>query len=136
MEASDDFRDMGLLLPSDVRWLDEKGYVWSMSAQENNGLLVLTDFRVDSSRYDRESVDLLIHIPAAYNDATLDMWYVWPHVKMRSGDEPDRAHVRQNWLGREWQGFSRHLPSWRAGLDDLPRFMTFVVAELQRPGDA
>lgn len=118
----------------DESFLQRKGYNWTLTDGSDGGLLVLTGYRVNGERYDREAVDLLLRIPAQYNIARLDMWWVEPHLRLKSnGNFPDAANTIEAYLGRSWQRFSRHLPdgTWRAGVDGLPMFLTFVNRELR-----
>jgi len=67
--------------------------------------------------------------------AQLDMWYLDPPLRLKgSSVYPDRADTFEAHGGRNWQRFSRHLPSgaWRAGVDGLPMFFNFIIEELRR----
>jgi hypothetical protein len=79
----------------------------------------------------------MIRIPAQYNIAGLDMFYVSPELKLRStGSYPEAASHFENHAGRNWQRFSRHLITtpWRAGVDGLRVFMSLIQKELQAKG--
>ena len=118
----------------DESFLVRKGYEWTLSDASDGGLLVVKSYRVNGARYDRSETDLLLRIPAQYNMARLDMWWVEPHLRLRSGGNyPEAASTLENYLGKVWQRFSRHLPDgvWRAGVDGLPMFLTFINRELQ-----
>jgi hypothetical protein len=123
-------------LPEDDElFLEQKEVKWRLvEGQGGRGLLLIPEYAVNAGKYDRDSTDLLIHIPPQYNMAQLDMWYVDPPLKLKSnGDFPDRAATMENYLDRTWQRFSRHLPSgaWRSGIDGLPMFFTFINRELR-----
>jgi hypothetical protein len=124
----------GLLLESDVAWLNDKGFVWRVTPNPSGGgWPVISGYRVNSRRYDRGDIELLLVIPKGYNDTPLDMWWVSPTLRLRgSGAFPAAADVMQEILGKSWQRFSRHLTQpWRSGLDDVRGFMTYVAEELQ-----
>lgn len=127
-------RDAGLLLETDVRWLDEKGYKWTVTPDgAGGGYLVIKDYPLKAGRFDRDKTDLLLRITKGYNDSALDMWWVSPAVKLAgTGAYPPAADNFEQHIGQTWQRFSRHLQSpWRAGIDDIPRYMILVARELQ-----
>lgn len=123
-------------LPEDDEgYLRHKGFDWELLPVGEEGCLVLKDYAVSASMYDRATTDVLIRIPAQYNNAALDMFYCDPPLKLQSGAYPDRADHFETHIGRNWQRFSRHFPTpWRAGVDSLPTLLTFVQRELHRQG--
>jgi hypothetical protein len=63
------------------------------------------------------------------------MYFVDPPLRLRTtGGYPDRADHFENFAGRHWQRFSRHMPEWRAGLDCLRTYMPLIQRELQAKG--
>lgn len=119
----------------DEAFLNEKGFVWKLVEDGGGTWLLVEGYRVNPARFDRDRTDLLIQIPSQYNIAKLDMWYCDPPVKFLNGGFPNQANVIEAHVGRNWQRFSRHLPDtqWRAGIDGLPLFFTFIARELQTP---
>lgn len=117
----------------DEAYLREKGYQWELFPDGNGACLVISDFAVAPNRYDRDKTDLLIRIPAQYNIAGLDMFYVSPELKFPNGSYPEAAGTFQDYVNRRWQRFSRHLTTtpWRPGVDGLRMFMTLIGKELQ-----
>jgi hypothetical protein len=127
-------RDAGLLLETDVLWLDEKEYDWTVTPDGvGGGYLIIRDYPLAKGRFDCEKTDLMLRIPKGYNDSALDMWWVYPAIRLVStGTHPSAADHFEDHAGRKWQRFSRHLQSpWRAGIDDIPRYMKLVARELQ-----
>jgi len=122
-------------LPEDDElFLRGKGYDWSLTPAGSGALLVIKTFTVNAVRYDRSTTDLMIRIPAQYNMAPLDMWYVDPPLKLKETNQfPIKAGTFEKHGDRNWQRFSRHLPknAWRAGVDGLPMFFTFINKELK-----
>lgn len=114
----------------DELYLSEKGLKWTMPAK---GYLVLEQVHVSSEKYDRSSVDVMIQIPTGYPIAALDMFYVHPELKLKSGGHPFKADTFEIHCGRNWQRFSRHLSAqpWRPGVDGLKNFLVLVMGELQ-----
>jgi E2/UBC family protein E/multiubiquitin len=113
----------------DEKYLNEKGYRWSVKP---GGLLVLEGLAVSADKYDRSAVDLMIRVPPTYPMAALDMFYVAPELKLKSGGYPNQAEVFEEHGGRRWQRFSRHLQDrWKVGVDSVKSFLALILAELQ-----
>ena len=118
----------------DEAFLRGKGFDWSLIPDGDGGVLVIKNYAVGAGKYDRAGTDLMIRIPAQYNMAKLDMWYVDPPLRVTGTNQfPNQAATFETHGGRSWQRFSRHLPdgTWRAGIDGLPMFFTFINAELK-----
>ena len=116
----------------DENYLNEKGFTWELIPDGQSGFLVIKDYPLHPTRYDRDRVDLMIRIPTGYNLAGLDMFYVEPFIRLLTGSYPPAAQVLETYVGRTWQRFSRHLAEpWRAGLDGLPMFLSLIQKELQ-----
>ena len=121
----------------DENYLNGKGYTWRLVPEAGGGCLIISGFPVSAEVFDRAQVDLMIRIPAQYNVAGLDMFYVDPEIKLRAtGSHPQTASVFETYAGRRWQRFSRHLITtpWRPGLDGLPMYMALIQKELQAKG--
>src|SRR5215211_438680 len=115
----------------DEHYLHEKGYTWKLLPDGNGGFLILEGFTVCESKYGQAATDLLIRIPGGYNDASLDMFWVDPPLTLKSGGYPPSADLFEEYIGRRWQRFSRHLSTWRPGVDGLPMFLALIQGELQ-----
>lgn len=122
-------------LPEDDEFfLRRKGFKWSLVPDGDGGFLIIEAFPVSGAKYDRESTVLMVRIPPKYNMAKLDMWYVDPPLRLKGSNQlPNAAATFETHAGRSWQRFSRHLPdgAWRAGVDGLPMFFTFINSELR-----
>lgn len=117
---------------SDEEYLRTKGYEYELVPVGNEGCLIIKNYPVSEALYDCSSVDLMIRIPAQYNNAALDMFYCDPELRLKaSGEYPHRAKVFKEHVGRRWQRFSRHFPTpWQPGVDGLPKLLTFAQREL------
>lgn len=124
---------MEMQLPEeDEEYLNTKRFTWELLPESAGGCLVIKDYAVTPQRYDRSATDLMIRIPAQYNLAGLDMFYVDPPLRLRGGSHPPAASVFETHGGRTWQRFSRHLAHpWRAGVDRLSSFLPLIQRELQ-----
>lgn len=119
----------------DEEYLNRKGHRWELIPGHEGGFLVVKDFSVSPVAFDRDKTDLMIRIPAGYNTAGLDMYYVDPPLRLKSGSYPQAAEQFEDHANRRWQRFSRHLATpWRAGLDGLPMFFALILNELQPKG--
>ena len=120
------------LLEEDEDYLKEKKYAWELLPEGDGACLVIKGFPVSSQVYDRAQTDLMIRIPAQYNNAGLDMFYADPPLRLKASNTfPDRADHFEDHCNRNWQRFSRHFP-WRSGVDGLPTMLAFVHRELVR----
>lgn len=123
-----------MLLPEeDEDYLRQKGFTWELVPAGNEGCLVIRGYPVSPETYDQSWTDVMIRIPAQYNNAALDMFYCEPPLKLKAGGYPEAADHFETHIGRHWQRFSRHFPNpWRAGVDGIATLLTFVHRELQR----
>lgn len=125
------------LLEDDETYLNDKGHTWQLFPEGAGACLVISDYPVSPAVYNCEKTDLMIRIPAQYNIAGLDMFYVSPEIRLKAtGSYPAAAAHFEGHIGRRWQRFSRHLITtrWRAGVDSLRMFMSLIQKELQARG--
>ena len=80
--------------------------------------------------------DVLLRLPFGFPDARTDMFWVEPAVLLH-GTPPVTSELRETYLGRTWQRFSRHLTEgqWRPGLDDLQSYVTLIRTMLRREAE-
>jgi Prokaryotic E2 family E len=74
------------------------------------------------SPWDRASYDILIAIPAAYDDAGLDAFYLGLPYTFKGGTHPRVQGAVIELNGRRWQLVSWHYPegaSWKRGQENL-----------------
>jgi len=122
----------------DVKFLDGLGLKWKLEPEPNgdpdspSGFVVIEDFDVSGGGFTPGKTNLLIRIPALYNQTPLDMWFCQPYLT-RGGGAPPQTEGRLSVLGRTWQQFSRHLEpgTWIPGRDGLRSFFTFIFREMQ-----
>ena len=120
----------------DEAYLQEKGFTWELLPDGNGAFLVVKGYATSNAKFDRASVDLMIRIPAGYPMGALDMFYVDPPLKLASSAAyPPAAETFEEYAGRRWQRFSRHLNTptaqWQPGVDNLRSFLTLVAKELR-----
>jgi len=120
------------LLEDDEKFLRAKRWDWELVPDAAAGhCLIVKNYPVDSSKYDRAQVDLMVCIPAGYNDAKLDNFYVDPHLRLKNGADPEAASQMEPHAGKTWQRFSRHFNHWRPGIDSIRSIFPHIAKELQ-----
>ena len=84
--------------------------------------------------FSQPAVDLLVRLAPGYPDVPPDMWWFSPAVHMPNGTELPNTSVYEDYLGRRWQRWSRHLrpDQWRSGMDGLENYVTLIRNELQQ----
>jgi hypothetical protein len=123
-----------VLVEDDRRFLDGSGYRYDVVPEDGMTCVVLHDVRLPPG-FDRETTDLLVRLPPAYPDAQPDMFWCDPPLKLGStGIEPIGTDIRENFVGRAWQRFSRHIApgAWRPGQDNLQSWVRLIVEDLSR----
>ena len=80
------------------------------------------------------AADLLVRLHSGYPDVAPDMWWFSPPVLMADGTSLPQTQVREHYLGRQWQRWSRHLTAaqWRSGVDGLENYVALIRHELER----
>lgn len=123
----------GDLLPdADRAFLLEKGYDFQVHRGSNELLVVIRDYELPAT-YSPRIVELMVVVPAGYPNAALDMFWTYPDVRLASGGWPIQAEHHQEYLGRNWQRWSRHFKNpWRPGIDSIRTFIVSVRGEINR----
>jgi len=94
--------------------------------------VILKDYPVPFGKLDAEKADFLIQLPKGYPDVRPDMFYVTPWLKLVSGGGyPKAADVPLQFLGRNWQRWSRHQDQWRPGIDGIWTMLRRIDAALE-----
>jgi len=120
------------LLEDDEEFLNSKGYRYEATPENSIVNLVIKDFPLPSA-YTPDTVDLLIRIPPGYPQGNPDMFWTDPHVQKANGGDPHCASVKESYLGRMWQRWSRHWSApWRPGTDGLKTFVAATIRELEK----
>lgn len=122
-----------MLPEDDVAFLESKGYRYTFTPERRVGYLVIADFPFPRA-YTPRTAELLIRIVAGYPNSQLDMFWTSPDVRLAATNAfPDRSNVKETYLGRSWQRWSRHWRAeWRAGIDCLETFIGAIINELNK----
>lgn len=125
--------DTGPRLPeADEQYLAAKGISYELLPGASEVFFVAKNLAVSATKYDRAQTDLMLRIPNGYPNAGLDMFWVDPPLQLQTGGYPVSADRFEDYAGRRWQRFSRHLATaWRPGVDGMGSFLALVLAELR-----
>lgn len=127
-----------MLSEEDHQWLKGKGFDFEVVVSADGKItnLIIKNYPLPPG-FDHDQTDLLVRLPAGFPDTPPDMFWVDPEIKLsKSGDRaPASAHF-ENYAGRRWQRFSRHLApgAWRPGVDSLESWMHSIRALLAKDG--
>jgi hypothetical protein len=121
------------ILPEpDIEYLISKGYKFDVFQQGGDILIIIHAFGLPEFYKPREA-SLLIVLPAGYPSANPDMFWTYPDVTLKDGPWPKTAEVHQEFLGKNWQRWSRHLSGgWRPGIDCLRTYVATISRELEK----
>lgn len=124
-----------MLPEADINYLRERWPAHRVEAEGNQVLVVLPDYALPQG-FSPQRVDLLVVLPFGFPETQPDMFWVDPEVTVY-GQPPATAELRQTFLGRTWQRFSRHLPAgtWRPG-DNLQSWIAQIGTMLAREAAA
>lgn len=120
------------LLEGDAQYLESKGYEYAANRDGNGLILVVIHEHPVPEAYTPTKCDLLIKLPAGYPNASLDMFWTRPDVKLKNGAWPRSSEVHEVLNGVSWQRWSRHLTAsaWRPGTDCIQTFLAAIRREL------
>lgn len=111
---------LGVLPEADQRYLDNHGIAAEMVSDGPHAGVVLKQMLVPAGKFNHPAVDVLVILPPGYPDVAPDMFFCDPWLTLASaGRYPTCADQPHAFLGRNWQRWSRHNPSWRPGIDGL-----------------
>ncbi|MHB1214223.1 MAG: multiubiquitin domain-containing protein [Thiobacillus sp.] len=105
---------------ADQRYLDSHGITAEMISDGPHTGVVLKQMLVPAEKFNHLATDLLVILPPGYPDIAPDMFFCDPWLTLVSaGRYPTCADRPHEFLGRNWQRWSRHNSSWRPGIDGL-----------------
>ena len=117
----------------DTTYLAERETGHRVSTESNMICVLLSEFPMPRGLVPARA-DLLLRISPGYPDVPPDMWWFDPPVKRADGQIIPATDVVENYLGRSWQRWSRHLAAgqWVSGVDGIESFLAIIRAELTR----
>lgn len=121
-----------MLPPEDVQYLSNHapGHV---VLNEGGMICVLIPQFPLGDGYTQSQSDLLLRLSQGYPDVQPDMWWFSPAVQRLDGRPIQATQLREHYLRRDWQRWSRHLRpgQWRSGLDSVESYLAIVRRELR-----
>ena len=121
------------MLPSnDKEYLAERYPQYSVSDESMMTCVVIPEFELPSG-FNQKSVDLLIRLAPGYPDVAPDMWWFAPSIQRVDQCSIPRTDVKEFYLGKKWQRWSRHLDQglWQSGIDSIQSYISIVRKELK-----
>jgi hypothetical protein len=123
-----------MLVAADKEYLDQLGLLYDIIVEGGFVCVVIKGWPLPDG-YVPDAVDLLLRLPPGFPDAPPDMYWCDPPVRLAaSGTFPPAAEQMENYLGRTWQRFSRHLTAgaWHPGRDNLASYVALIRRGLAR----
>jgi hypothetical protein len=127
-----------MLRPAEQEYLERRGLPYEVTQEAGMIVLVIRDWPLPAG-YEPRAVELLVRLPPGFPDAAPDMYWCNPPVRFAGTDTyPPAANQFEEYLGRQWQRFSRHLPpgAWQPGRDSLESYLALIRTELERSAPA
>ncbi len=132
---------MPLLMDKDYEEMRDAGIIFEEDA--GSRFLVFKEVSLPSGLYTAASADVLVVVPANYNQAGNDMFWTFPRLATRDGqpiintNNPGQNDNR-TYQGREFCRWSRHwfdniASRWRPGRDNAMSIYRRVDAALKNP---
>lgn len=122
------------LLPDhDLEYLRSKGFDFDAQLEDSMISLIIKGFALPAG-YQPSEVDLLLRLPVQFPQVPPDMFWTDPVVSYTNGGVPHQTQMRQTFMGRSWQRWSRHFrqSQWRPGTDDLRSYLRLIRSTLER----
>jgi len=126
-----------MLPPIDQDYLQARAPGSAVSLDGGMVCVVIPSFPL-SAGFTATSADLLLRLSPGYPDVPPDMWWFCPAVCRTDGRPIAATESQENYLGRTWQRWSRHLNAgqWRSGIDSLESYLALVLKELETAAKA
>lgn len=114
----------------DVEALRQSGLTIEIHPAEKEHLVVIRNNAIPPGKYWQTAADILIRIPETYPQGKLNMFWADPPLVFISGQHPEATPVRNEFLGRSWQRWSRHY-KWNPRQHSLVTHWAFVEQCIQ-----
>ena len=113
-------------------YLEAKRFNFQEVSDNGTSAILVSDFKLPSGKFDVDVVSLLLLLPDGYPDASPDMFYLHPWIKLQGASAwPPAATVKLEFLGTSWQRWSRHWSDWRPGRDGIQTWLLKVRNALE-----
>lgn len=110
---------LGALPSADRQFIEDHGLTYEIIGDAMSTGVVIKNYPLPPGKFDRDTVDIMIQLPAGYPDASVDMFYTLPWIKLNAtGTYAHCADQPHQFAGQNWQRWSRHA-EWRSGIDGI-----------------
>jgi hypothetical protein len=114
-----------LLRLEDREYLDEH-FAWEATTEGGMVCVTIKEFPLVAGLAPAAN-EILIRIPSGFPDVGPDMFWFAEPVTRGDGAVIPATDLLENYLGRLWQRWSRHIGNqWRPGTDDLRSYVTYI----------
>ena len=120
-----------MLPPNDMEYLRDRAPGHEILAEAGLTCVLIPNFPLGSG-FTMQQSDLLLRFAPGYPDVNPDMWWFNPPVQRLDAKEIAATQLREHYLAREWQRWSRHLQpgQWRSGVDGIESYVAIIRREL------
>jgi hypothetical protein len=125
---------VSVLREQDKEFLEATGLTYAVTVEGGFANVVLEQINT-APGLAPPTTDLLLRLPFGFPDAAPDMFWVAPHVTTVGSGQIPGTEQTENWVGRPWQRWSRHIAQqWRPGVDNLETYLAYVRRCLRQAG--
>lgn len=118
---------------ADMAYLASPSVKYQIEVESDITCVVLQDWTLPAG-FNHAAADLLVRLNPGYPDIPPDMWWFSPSVLRADGTDLPNTNVGEQYLGRDWQRWSRHLTpgQWQSGTDGLENYVALIRHDLER----
>lgn len=115
-----------MLRPDDKAYLESREIDHEVVSDAAGTHVILADVPTPQG-LQPDAVDILITLPAGFNDTAPDMFWCQPAITRVDGTPIPGTGAHRDFQGRNWQRWSRHIGgAWRPGIDNLATYIAYV----------
>jgi hypothetical protein len=121
-----------MLRADDQEFLERLGLPFQIVPDGGLVCVVISNWPLPAG-YTPAATDLLLRLVPGFPDVPPDMYWCDPPVRIAAtGQLPVAAELMEQYLGRTWQRFSRHLTQghWAPGRDNLASYLALIRRDL------
>lgn len=122
------------LLDVDESFLDEQFAQWETVVDNQRRWLLIFGYPVPAG-FNEQQVTLALELPPSYPGAQIDMFYVFPHLVLNSGQTLECTQAQESICGQSHQRWSRHRSDasvWRPDTDNVVTHLALVESALAK----
>lgn len=134
-EVAQAVRQEFALLEEDEAFLNEHFAMWETFVQAGRRWLVIHAFQVPAGYSGQRRVTLALEVPPNYPSAQIDMFYVFPALKLTTGTTIPNTEHYEPIMGQSFQRWSRHRgqnAAWKADSDNVITHLALVESSLRK----